>query len=327
MVDNYKGTIAGFVSSGLTTFASWKTFVKGVLNGFTADYNLYDGAILIGIILAVMSIFLIVKDVVDGGRFSFRERQKATKAIMIMLLLFSAGWFVAKYWAGAYDLQDIYSNEDGAGDLKTGASGVYWAGPAQVLYTEMTITPNTGYVSCGAANDTDYTSIRLISNQSHLTWAVMKQYRGFNLTLNQDGVTKVAMLFKDPNDGETTLMNTEDDTTKTDLADLGTTTSVNFTWDYTDVLQWMSSHPYNDVGDCLYFRFYINADFVETDGVVIDWHWRVTGSDLSYLIVVACWLGFGLIPFLIMTNIISKARSRRGYSKSYRKKRYYRRRR
>ena len=323
---NYKGTILGFASGGVLSYASWVTFLKGILNGFTADYNFYDGAILLGFICAIFVVVLVVKDMFDGGGWNRFEKKKAQMAGLVLIGLFILGFVVAKYWSAGYTLSPVVTDATAsAGEFKT-TSGATYYGTSQTIVADVTLTLNTPYVAVAAANDSDYLYMVLKGNQSHLTWATMNSYRGFNITLQDDGITKV--IFSVQVAGVTsTLLDSSVDTDNFDLTDEGSTMEINCTWTMTDIISWKGSYVFANPADMFLVYIYFDSDYDEEASMVLNWKWRTVGSDLSYLIVVACWCGMGVIPLCMMMSVFSKAKkyAKRGKG-SYRRKSYRRRR-
>ena len=324
---NYKGTIISFASGGLLSYAAWISFLKGILNGFTTDYNLYDGAMLLGFIAAVFVVVLVIKDMFDGGGWNRFEKKKAQMAGLILIGLFVLGFVVAKYWAGSYTLTAVNTNSAGtAGDFKT-ENGVKYVATGMYDYANIEMTVNTAYVALGAAANTSFTAMYIYFNQSWISWNALKAYRGFNITVGDDGLTAFKLQFYDKNAGSyTDLLTSADDTNQVFLSDEGTTSELNVTFTMADILGWQASHVFNDPDDKLILYFTISSDFAENTATVINWYWSSVGSDLSYLIVVICWCGMGVIPLMMMMNVFSKAK---GYYKrrGYRRRRKYRRRR
>lgn len=314
---NYKSSIAGLLSGGIFTFASWKTFVKGVFSSFAADYNLYDGALIVGFAAMLFALILVVKDMVDGRKFTSGEKRKAMKAIGIMGLLFAGGWVTANYFAASVNLVPVTTNADGtAGDFMT-TNGIKYTGGSQTLLLDVTLSANTPYVVGAAANDTDYTDMYLYFNQSYITWSAIKLFRGFNSTFSDDGITYVGLVYYDQGGSATVLLDSTDDTTQVDLTDLGTTTGINMTWSLADVLVWQATYVFDDPGDRIMLSLDISSDYTETTALTVNWYWSKTGSDLTYIIVVGLWCAAGLVPLALMLDLFNKKTYRRKSYKSY----------
>ncbi len=326
--------IAALTGGTFYSWAAYVTFFKALFaRAFIAPYNLYDLTLAIAFICSALTVLLIIRDVFDGKKFDKYEKKRAGQAIGIIIGLFALGWLSATYLGEGTSLQALGTTTANQGEIQTTLGTHYGtiASPAQTLNVNNVLVDGTAYCTVAVANDTDYTTVMLKTNQSHLTWTEFKNYRGMNLTISQDGISRLQIFFWDTVDGYVVLLDSNVEATQFDITDMGSTTELNVTWTLADVLTWEAANIFNDPTESIRFKFFIGTDFVETTATTINWYWATVNTMTGYTITWAAWVASGVIPLLMMLEVIGKKKKsyrrksrRRNYS---RKRRSYRRRR
>lgn len=329
MANNYKSNIASLITGGAFSIIGWTSFCKNIVLRVlqdTSSASIWDYLISFGFLGGIITAFLIGKDILDGGFWTSFEKKQAKTALVIMLLMISAGWASAKYLGEGVTLVEPTVTAQNEGEFRT-TSGVTYTGGIQQS-KDITLSVGTQYVVLGASDYSNQTDIIIKTNQTHLSWDEFSNYRGFNTTFSDDGITRAYLRFYDYDAGvHHTLIDSSTNPDKFDLTDLGTTTELNCTWTLADILSWQNAHVFNNENDILVIQLEISGDYDETTSVTINWYWAsIYAGDMGYTLTALAWFLAGVAPAWIMMNMSHsslmfwKQRGRKKTRKSYRRR-------
>lgn len=318
-IKGYSGglaTLIGATLSGVTI----KEFTDGVFTR-ALDGSVLDGALSIAIILFGVAIILLVKDMFDGGNWSYREKKNAMQGFGIGILLILASYYGAAYvgtTTTALPQEDQFNTAGTAvAGYNTYSGGTAGENAASVVSEQ--------YVVLGAAPTyTDHTSLTIFFNQTGFVDNFIRTLRGFNITLSDDGITSAKFQYYNK-DGSamTTLLDSADD--EITITDKGAYSIINATFTLPTVLGWIASHTYDNIQDFYRLQLVFDTDYSEAADLTMTWTWIVANdADMYYyLVLFLMTIGFAypFVKLLDLTNAPRRPmrRRRRPYRRSRRR--------
>lgn len=295
---NWK-TALTVIGGSVTNIASWTTYLKGTASRMIVG-SLIDGIIFFAVCAGFFAIVFVVVDIFDGGKFTWAEKKKAYKVAGLLIIGLLIFWYAAQYGVESTSLTALQVDANNEGEIKT-ASGTYWQGDHQNVYSNNVLQLGTPYVSI-AANDSDYTSARIGFNQTWFTWAEIKAYRGFNISLSDDGITR-AFFGVRVSSTNVVLIDTDVATDTITYTDLGTTSTINASWTLADLLLWEAGNAFVSPNDMFILYLVFSSDFQET-ACIINWYWVSLGSSsVWYGIAISGIALAGYGSLIVMTGI------------------------